>query len=154
MMLPRRFYCLLLVLCLVTGVIGFVHAATESFNVEAGKDFVSKIAVSSGDRVQLSFVTTGLPSSNLCFSIVLPNSTVINIGEVGQYSNSFTSNVGGTYELRFDNSNSSDPVLVTLNYQVDHYILGMPEMIFVLAAIAVLLMAIVTGYIIMGKCSN
>ena len=148
----RKLCCLLLILCLFVGAIGIVHAATEGFNVAAGQDFVCKINVSSGDRVQLSFFTTGQESSDLCFSLVLPNSTVINVDDVGQYSTSFTSNVGGTCELNFDN-NSSAPVFVALNYEVDHYILGMPEMIFVLAAIVVLLMVIVAGYFIMSKHS-
>jgi len=148
----RKLCCLLLILCLFVGAIGIVHAATEGFNVAAGQDFVCKIDVSSGDRVQLSFFTTGQESSDLCFSLVFPNSTVISVGDVGQYSTSFTSNVGGTCELNFDN-NSSAPVYVALNYEVDHYILGMPEMIFVLAAIVVLLMVIVAGYIIMSKHS-
>ncbi len=148
----RKLCCLLLILCLFVGAIGIVHAATEGFNLAAGQDFVCKIDVSSGDRVQLSFFTTGQESSDLCFSLVFPNSTVINVGDVGQYSTSFTSNVGGTCELNFDN-NSSAPVYVALNYEVDHYILGMPEMIFVLAAIVVLLMVIVAGYIIMSKHS-
>ena len=149
----RRLCCLLLILCLFVGAIGIVHATTEGFNVEAGQDFVCKIDVSPGDRVQLSFFTTGQESSDVCFSLVFPNSTVISVGDVGQYSTSFTSDVGGTCELHFDNSNSSAPVFVALNYQVDHYILGIPEMIFVLAAIVVLLMVIVTGYIIMSKHS-
>ena len=148
----RKLCCLLLILCLFVGAIGIVHAATEGFNVAAGQDFVCKIDVSSGDRVQLSFFTTGQESSDLCFSLVFPNSTVISVGDVGQYSTSFTSNVGGTCELNFDN-NSSAPVYVALNYEVDHYILGMPEMIFVLAAIVVLLMVIVAGYFIMSKHS-
>ncbi len=148
----RKLCCLLLILCLFVGAIGIVHAATEGFNLAAGQDFVCKIDVSSGDRVQLSFFTTGQESSDLCFSLVFPNSTVINVGDVGQYSTSFTSNVGGTCELNFDN-NSSAPVYVALSYEVDHYILGMPEMIFVLAAIVVLLMVIVAGYIIMSKHS-
>ena len=152
MMSIRKLGCLLLILCLFVGAIGIVHAATEGFNVEAGQDFVCKIDVSAGDRVQLSFFTTGQESSVLCFSLVFPNSTVISVGDVGQYSTSFTSNVGGTCELQFDN-NSTAPVYVALNYEVDHYILGMPEMIFVLAAIVVLLMVIVAGYIIMSKHS-
>ena len=56
--------------------------------------------------------------------------------------------------MRFDNTNSSESAFVALNYNVEHYILGVPMMIFVLLAIAVLLMVIVSGYIIMGKYSN
>lgn len=149
-----RKLCLLLILCLFIGAIGIVQATTEGLNVEAGKELVCKINVASEDRVRLTFETTGQASSNLCFSMVYPNSTVISLGEVGQYSTSFTSDADGTCELHFDNTNSSETAFVALNYEVEHYILGMPEMIFILAAIAVLLMVIVTGYIIMGKYSN
>ena len=153
-MLPmRRLCCLLFILALLVGSIGIVYAKTESLNIEAGKEFVCKINVASKDKVQLTFVTAGQGSGNLSFSIAFPNSTVISLGEVGQYSTSFTSDAEGTYELHFDNSNSSETTLVTLNYEVEHYILGMPQMIFVLVAIAVLLLVIVTGYIILGKYS-
>jgi hypothetical protein len=149
----RRLCCLLLIVCLFIGAIGIVRATTEGLNVDAGKELVYKINVASQDRVHLTFETTGLASSNLSFSMVFPNSTVISLGEVGQYSTSFTSDAAGTCELHFDNTNSSETAFVALNYEVEHYILGMPEMIFVLVAIAVLLMAIVTCYIIMGKYS-
>ena len=147
----RKLCCLLLILCLFVGAIGIVHAATEGFNVTAGQDYVCPITVSSGDKVQLSFFTTGQASSNMCFSLILPNSTVINVGDVGQYSTSFTSNTAGTCELNFDNSNSSTPVFVALNYEVNHYILGIPEMTFVLAAIVVLIMVAAAVYIIISR---
>jgi hypothetical protein len=131
-----------------------VHATTESLNIEAGKELVCKINVVSEDRVQLTFVTTGQASSNLSISIMFPNSTVINLGELDQYSTRFTSNVKGTCELHFDNTNSSENAFVALNYNVEHYILAVPEMIFVLVAIAVLLMVVVSGYIIMGKYTS
>jgi hypothetical protein len=146
--------CLFLILCLFIGPLGIVQATTESLNVEAGKELVCKIDAASQDRVQLTFVTTGQASSNLSFSIMFPNLTVVSLGELDQYSTRFTSNVQGTCELHFDNTNSSENEFVALNYNVDHYILGIPEMIFVIAAIAVLLMVIVSGYIIMGKYSN
>jgi len=153
MMPIRQLCCLLLIFCLLVGSTGIVHAIAESLNVESGKEFVYKINLDSGDRVQFSFVTTGQASSKLCFSITFPNSTVANLGETDQFSTSFTSNAKGTCELHFDNTNSSEASLIALDYEVQHYILGMPEMIFVLVVIAVLLMVVVTGYIIMGKYS-
>lgn len=150
----RRLCCLLLIVCLFIGTIGIAFATTESLNVEAGKELVYKINVASQDRVQLTFETTGQASSNLCFSMIFPNSTIISPGEVSQYSTSFTSNAAGTCKLHFDNTNSSESAFIALNYNVEHYILGMPEMIFVLVTIGVLLMVIVTGYITMGKYSN
>lgn len=153
-MIPMRKLCsVLLILCLFIGAIGIVYATTESYNVEAGEEVVCKINVASTDRVQLTFITTGQASSHLLFSIVFPNSTVINLGEVNQYSTSFTSDAEGTCELHFDNTNSTKTEFVALNYEVEHYILGMPQMIFILVAIAVLLIVIVTGYIILGKYS-
>ena len=47
---------------MLIGAIGIVNAASNDFNVAAGQDFVCKIDVASGDRVQLSFVTTGQAS--------------------------------------------------------------------------------------------
>jgi hypothetical protein len=130
---------------------GTVHATTESVNVEAAKEVVCKINVVSQDRVQITFVTTGQSSSNLSILIKYPNSTVLNLGEIDQYSTKFISDVQGTCEVHFDNTNSSESAFVALNYNVDHYIFGIPEMIVVLLAIVVLLMVVVSGYIIMGK---
>jgi uncharacterized membrane protein len=131
-----------------------VHANAGSFNLAPGNQTVCDIAVSSGDRVQLTFTITGDNSNSMLSWIVFPNSTVTNLGDVGQYSASFKSNVGGNCELHFNNTSTSETVLVTLNYEVDHYILGIPEMIFVLAVIVVLLMAFVSGYIIMCKYNS
>lgn len=154
MMPIRRICCLLFCLCLIISSFGIVHATTESLNIEAGKEIICKIDVTSGDRVQLTFVTTGQASSNLSFSIMYPNSTVISLGELDQYSTRFTSDDTGTCQLRFDNTNSSESSFVALNYNVEHYILGIPQMIVVLIAIVVLLMVTVSGYIIMGKYSG
>jgi hypothetical protein len=147
----RRLVYLLLILCFSISVIGIVHANSGSFNLAPGNQTVCEIPVSSGDRVQLTFTAVGDDSNSLLFWIVFPNSTVTNLGNVDQFSASFRSSVGGTYELYFNNTSSSETILVALNYEVDHYILGIPEMIFVLAVIVVLLMTFVSAYIIMSK---
>jgi hypothetical protein len=147
----RRFCSLVLILCLIIGALGIAYAATQSIDVEAGKEFIYKINVESGDRVQLTYITTGQASSNLSLSIVFPNATVMNLGEVDQYSSSFVSDATGVCELHFDNTNSSEAELVSLYYDVQHYIIGIPEMIFVLAAIVVLVMVFVGGYMLMSK---
>ena len=147
----RRLVYLLLILCFSVGIIGIAHANSGSFNLAPGNQTVCDIGVSSGDRVQLTFTAIGDDSGSLLFWIVFPNSTVTNLGNVDQYSASFKSPVGGSCELHFNNTSSSETVLVSLNYEVDHYILGIPEMIFVLGVIAVLLMAFVSAYIVMSK---
>ena len=154
MMSLRRLAYLLLILCFSISVIGIVHANAGSFNLAPGNQTVCQIAVSSGDRVQVTFTAVGDDSNSLLFWIVFPNSTVTNLGNVDQYSASFRSNVGGTCELYFNNTSSSETIFVALNYEVDHYIFGIPEMIFVLVVIAVLLMAFVSAYIIMSKYNS
>ena len=141
----------LAVSCLLISLLGIAHAATESLSIEPGKEIIRKIDVASEDRIRLTFINLGQMSNALRFLIAFPNSTITDFGKVDQYTTSFTSNIKGICELRFDNTNSTEPVLVSLNYEITHYILGMPEMIFVLATIAVLLVVIVAGYIIMGK---
>ena len=150
----RRLVCLLLILCFSISLVGIVHANAGSFNLAPGNQTACDIAVSPGDRVQLTFTITDDNSNSMLSWIVFPNSTVTSLGDVGQYSASFKSNVGGTCELHFNNTSTSETVLVSLNYEVDHYILGIPEMIFVLAVIAVLLMVFVSGYIIMSKYNS
>jgi hypothetical protein len=149
----RRLCCLILLLCVLVGTINFVQAKTGSFIIDAGKDYYYKIDLASTDKLHLTFVTTGDSSSEFRFSITFPNSTYLDLGEVDKYSTSFTSDTTGTCELYFDNTNSMRPTLVALNYEVDHYILGIPQMIFALIVIFVLVMVIVIGYVVMGKYS-
>jgi hypothetical protein len=141
----------LLIFFLFIGSVATVKATTESLSIEARRELIYKINLSSEDHVQLTFLTTGQSSSNLSSSIVFPNSTVISLGEVDRYSTRFTTGSKGTCELHFDNTNSTEAAFVALNYEIEHYILGIPQMIFFLVAIAVLLMVVVTGYIITGK---
>jgi hypothetical protein len=150
----RRLCCLLFILfCLSTGVVGTVNAATQSLTVDAGKNFTYKISLNSQDRLELTFVTVAQASSNLTSSIVFPNSTVKDIGSADKYSASFISDVTGACELIFDNTNSVDNVIIALNYNVTHFIFGIPTMTFMLVFIVVLVMVVVGGYVIMSKIS-
>ena len=149
----RRLCYLVLLLCIFLGTLNLSKASTGSFIVEAGKELAYPIDVSSGDRIQLNFITTGDPNSNFHFSLAFPNSTILDLGEVDKYSISFTSDASGKCELIFNNTISSQPTFIALNYEVEHYILGIPQMIFLLIVIVVLAIVIMTGYVIMGKNS-
>ena len=151
MMPMKKLGCLLLILSFSLSTIGIVYATAGSLEITPGNQAKCNIPASSGDTVQITFTITDDYSNSMLSWIIFPNSTIMQLGDVGQYSANFKSNAGGTYQLHFNNTSSSETVLVSLNYEVDHYILGMPEMIFVLAAIVVLLMFIVAGYIIMSK---
>ena len=147
----KKLLYLFLILCFSMSIVGIARANSGSFNLAPGNQTVCEFSVSSGDRVQVTFTAAGDNSNSLLFWISFPNSTVTNPGSVDQYSASFTSNAGGTCGLHFNNTSSSETILVALNYEVDHYIFGIPEMIFVLAVIAVLVMVFISAYAIMSK---
>jgi hypothetical protein len=149
----RRCFCLFVAGLILFGTVGVVFASVQSYTVGAGQEVVCKISVSSGDKVHFSFVTAGDESNMLSFSVVFPNSSSKDFGKVGQCSSSFVSNVKGSCDLHFVNNDSSQAVVVTVSYEVEHFIFGMPQMLFLLALITVLLLAVVAGYVIMGKYS-
>jgi hypothetical protein len=151
MKLPKRTVQLLIVLCLMVVAVRTAQASTLSINIKPGKSFVQTLQLAYGDQVTLSFRVLGSPPTTLHLSVVLPNGTTIDYGTKSQGSVSFFTDVEGECQLDFENNSTSDTQLLTLDYDVEHYILGMPMLLFVLLAIAVLLVFVVAGYIIMGK---
>jgi hypothetical protein len=85
------------------------------------------------------------------FWIIFPNGTRGDDMKSSNYDINFVSDVQGECEMHFDNTDTLDAQLVTLNYEIEHYYFGIPEIPFLLIVIMILLLCIVTGYIIMGK---
>ncbi len=150
MKILRKLIILLLVFS-VASLIGLATATTESLNVQAGKELVRTIDLAAEDRILTTFTVIGQTSDVLHFWIVFPNATPRDYGEISQCRISFTSEVEGEFELHFNNINSSSTQLVTLNYEVEHYYFGIPQVPFLMLVIILLLLAIVAGYVIMGK---
>ena len=152
MKLPRTFaVASILVLILITIIISVGHASTESVSIKPSDDFIQSIELAEGDQVSLTFSVLGPAPNTLHFYVLLPNGTTIDYGIGSQGSVSFSTDVEGKCLLHFENSDSSDVQLLTLDYTVEHYILGLSTLLFVLLAIAVLLVFVVAGYIVMGK---
>jgi hypothetical protein len=150
----NQLVCLLVVsTLLITMFVASVQAATESLNIQAGEDSVRKINMSAEDHIRISFTVLSQSPSSFRFWIVFPNGTTRNYEESTSYNISFVSGVQGECELHFDNTNSTSNQLVTLNYEIEHYYFGIPEIPFLIIVIGVLLLCIVTGYVIMGKYS-
>lgn len=147
----KRILHLLVVIGLIIIVTNTAQAATQSFNVEAGKDVEKIIELGAGDFLSISLQVTGAESSKLDFYIILPNGTTIDYGEASQLTIELSTRVEGECKLHFDNSHSESAELVTLTYNIEHYIFGIPQMLFLLIAIGILLLFVVAGYIAMGK---
>jgi hypothetical protein len=71
------------------------------------------------------------------FSISFSNGTVKDFGTSSDFSYSFVCDVEGEYELHFVNTDQTEEISVTLDYEIDHYIFGMPQMLFMVILIAV-----------------
>ena len=144
----------LVIVILMIGVLGTAQASMESITIQGGKETVRTIDVASGDTVFITFKTVGEQTfSTVDFWVIFPNSTNQDFGQVSQYTISFESQTDGKCEMHFDNSNSTESILVTLDYSIDRYYFGLPQWIFLLIVIGIFLLAIVMGYIIMGKYS-
>jgi hypothetical protein len=126
------------------------QAKTESVNIEPTHGFEETLELMDGDHVSLTFKVQGQPPSMLHLSVVLPNGTTVDYGTKNEDSIAFATDIDGNCMLRFVNE-VSEAQLLTLDFNIEHYILGMPTLLFVLVAITVLMVFVAAGYIIMGK---
>jgi hypothetical protein len=69
----------------------------------------------------------------------------------GDFGYSFICDAEGDYTLHFVNSDLTESKLVTLDYEIDHYILGIPQMLFMTIVIAVASIVGVAVFIMLSK---
>jgi hypothetical protein len=143
------FFLVILVVLIASA--GFVEATTATLTVKAGEEATHVIKLSVDDRVLVRFTIAGQESDTLRFSLGFPNGTLLDFGEIGTLSHSFICDAEGEYTLHFLNDDSTEGKLVTLDYEIDHYIFGIPQMLFLALVIAVVCVAMVAVYILMGK---
>jgi hypothetical protein len=127
-------------------------ATTATFNVAAGEEQTRRLNLAADDRVLIHFtVTGGQPGSTLDFQIAYPNGTVENYGAVGIFDRSFVCDRDGEYVMHFSNAGSTESKLVSLDYEVEHYILGLPQMLFLALVVVMLCVGAVAAFILLGK---
>jgi hypothetical protein len=147
----RRSPAYILIILVLTAVfIGLGHATTTQFTVKAGEKVTHPINLIAEDRVLIQYkVISAIADTShmLLFSISFPNGTVKDFGASGDFSYSFVCDAEGGYTLNFTNTDQTESKLVTLNYAIDHYIFGMPQMLFMVILIAVVSMVGVAVFI-------
>jgi hypothetical protein len=136
---------------LIASLISLSNAATLSMTVPAGEEVNRKIDLEKDDRIAIKFTAVGAENSLISFSIFYPNATEIRFGEVGVFDYSFTCDIEGEYLMSFVNNDINDNKLVTLNYDVEHYIFGMPQMLFLAIAITTICLAMLAIYVLLGQ---
>jgi hypothetical protein len=132
-------------------IVKFAEATTMNITVQSGQDETRSISVAVDDHVLIKFTVVGLTDSSLHFSITYPNGTTKDFGRRGNFHDSFVCDTEGECVLRFSNTDSIEDKLVTLDYEVQHYIFGIPQMLFLTIIIVVICVAAVAVFIFMGK---
>jgi len=128
-----------------------VEATTMNFTVQGDEEVTRSISLEVDDRVLIKFTVVGQTTSTLNFYMSYPNGTVKDFGKVGSVNYPFVCEVSGKYVLHFSNVDSSGDKLVTLDYEIQHYILGIPQMLFLAIVIVLICLAAVAAFIFMGK---
>jgi hypothetical protein len=127
------------------------EATAMGFTVHAGEEKPISLSLAVEDHVVIRFTAVGFSESSIHFYMTYPNGTEKDFDDVGDFNYSFVCNAGGEYVLHFSNTGSSEDKLVTLNYEIDHYILGIPQMLFLALIIAIVCVVAVAVFIFMGK---
>jgi len=131
--------------------IQLAEATAMNFTVHSGEEVTKTISLEVDDRIVIKFTVVGQTASTLDFYIIYPNGTVKDFGKVGNLNYPFVCDKAGEYVLHFSNRDSSEDKLVTLDYEIQHYIFGIPQMLFLTIIIVVVCMAAVATFILMGK---
>jgi len=129
-------------------------ADNASFTVQPQEEHVITLNLKETDSVSGSFSVVSDDESGVNFYVTDPaGNTILRHDNVGQRSFSFTAQATGDFKLHFDNSVSSVySKKVVLDYNITHYIMGMPQEQFLLLVIfAVALIGIIAYAILMPK---
>jgi hypothetical protein len=141
----------LVILALLGVIIGLGHATMTMFNLEGGGEKAHPIDLIVEDRVLIQYKLVGENVSALRFSMSFPNGTKRDFSGSGDFSYSFVCDAEGEYVLHFVNTDQAEEIRIYLDYEVQHYIFGIPQMLF-MAIIVVLACVIgVAAFVMMGR---
>ena len=141
---------LLIGLLSIISLINIANAKTLSITVPTNEQITQKIDLAVDDHVLIQFTVLGIEDKFITFSLVYPNMTEIIFGEVGVFSHSFVCDEKGEYMMLFVNNDLNEGKLVTLNYEIEHYIFGMPQMLFITLLIVVFCVAMIAFYFMLS----
>jgi hypothetical protein len=151
--LKKKLLFFYLALTILSTLVYHVEASTMNFTVHGGEDAVKPLSLAVEDRVMIKFTVLGGETGDMLnFYVSYPNGTIkVVYDDVGILNYQFVCDREGEYTLHFSNVNSAEDKLVSLDYEVQHYILGMPQMLFLTMVIVLICVAMVAVFILMGK---
>lgn len=127
-------------------------ATTINFTVPKGEEVTKLLDLAVEDHVSVKLTVVGQTESTLDFYITDPHGNVeAEYSSAGNVNYCFVCNETGQYTLHFSNTDTSEDKLVTLNYEIQHYIFGIPQMLFLTIIIVLVCMGAVATFVLMGK---
>lgn len=135
----------------VSILVQLAEATAMNFTVHGGEEVTKSISLEVDDHTVIKFTVVGQTANTLDFYITYPNGTVKDFGKVGNLNYPFVCDKAGEHILHFSNKDSTEDKLVTLDYEIEHYIFGIPQMLFLTIIIVLVCMAAVATFILMGK---
>jgi len=155
--LRRAPFFILVILALLAAFMGAGQAIVTTLTVKSGEEVTYAVKLVTDDRVLIQFsvvaeFAVGEASHTVHSWIVSSdNVTLRDFGKTGQASYSFVCEVEGQYTLHFVNNELTADKRVTLNYEIDHYIFGIPQMLFMVLIIALVSVVGVAAFVLLAR---
>jgi hypothetical protein len=128
-------------------------ATVTVFDVQAGQAVQTQLSLAVDDHVVIKVSVLGDEGeSTLDFFLNYPDGTVMRaFPQTGSVDYPFVCTVEGQYTLNFSDVAYTHNKHITLDYEVEHYIFGMPQMFFLAVIVAIMCVAAVAVYVLMGR---
>jgi hypothetical protein len=150
--LKKKLIRFLFIVMVFSTLVQLTGATTLNFTVPKGEEKTISLSLVVEDHVIVKFTVVGQTGSTLDFYITDPHEDVkVEYSKAGTVSYPFVCDEAGEYVLHFSNTDTSEDKLVTLNYEIQHYIFGIPQMLFLTIIIVLVCMGAVATFILMGK---
>jgi hypothetical protein len=151
-MISNRNISLFLALITAFAIIQSAKATSTSFTVPSNEEVTKVLRLKVEDHVLIYFTILGTPPENtIHFYLTCPNGTAKDFGNIGYFHHTFICDLEGDYILHFSNMGSSADKHITLEYEIEHYIFGLPQMLFLTIIIAVVCLIAVASFIFLSK---
>jgi emp24/gp25L/p24 family/GOLD len=138
----------------IVGILVPAFGTNTSFTLQPLEERTVTLSLKLDDGVSGSFSTVSDDGTGVNFHVTDPyNNTILHYEDVLQRSFSFTAETEGDFQLHFDNSLSAAyRKTISLNYDVTHYIMGLPqEQFLMIVIVAVALIGLMLYAVLMPK---
>jgi hypothetical protein len=144
---------IIIILCTTPLAVRTASATIMDVTIHAGQEVTNTINLQADDHVVIKYSVLGeQDDTTINFYMTNPDQAVgiTNPNSAGG-TVTFVCTNPGDYVLHFSNGGSTIDKFVSIDYEIEHYILGMPQMFFLTIVIALLCVAAVAVFIFNSK---